>query len=208
MDTITKVCHRCNRELDIQEFYERSYSNSFTSECKSCMKARSKAQHVTNEDYQVPVVESEKMAITYLATHGIPALPGKTIRHSYVDLIAFGCIGIEVKYSRLEDIRGVVKFQFDTTPAQQKKGFRASVVLLICDYESERTFHFFDAKDPVFYMKGRLKTGFTFTPGAYEPLKHGENRVVMVQGMMDNAQDKVQLIYDKLDEYCRTLKGE
>lgn len=202
METISKLCRRCNTPLPLSEFYKRPNSNSYTSECKTCMKSRSKAQHLTNEDYQVPVVESEKMAIEYLHSNGIPALPGKTIRMSFVDVIAFGCIGVEVKYSPLVD----GKFIFKTTPSQQKHGFRADVVMLICDYGDRKTFHLFPAKHPVFYMGERLKTGFTFTPGAYEPLKHGENRVVMVQGMMDWAQDDLRQIYTAFRVYRKALK--
>jgi hypothetical protein len=206
MSTVTKVCRRCNRALDIQDFYKVSQTNYSLSECKSCMKERSKARRVTNEDYQVSVVESERLAIEYLAVNGIPALPGKALRKSFVDVIVFGCVGIEVKFAKLEDVYGTPKFNFKTTPSQQKFGFRADVVCLICDYDNRTTFHFFPAKHPVFYMKGRLKTGLTFTPGAYEALKHGENRVVMVQGMMDEAQDRIELIYGALQQHVAMLK--
>jgi hypothetical protein len=208
MDTVSRICCTCKVDKSISEFYRRS-DRYVCGECKSCMKLRSKRQTAqVNKDYQVPFVESEKMAIEYLNSKGIPALPGKTIRHSFVDIIAFGCIGVEVKYSKRDVDRRFGKFYFATTPSQQKNGFRAHVVMLICDYEPQRTYHIFDVKYPAFYIGGRLKTGFTFTPGAYEALKHGETRVVMVQGMMDEAQDNVQLIYDKLSEYCKALKGK
>ena len=205
--TLTKVCRDCKIEKPVSEFYKPKLGNYYLSYCKACSKQRVNNKNRNNEDYQVPYVESEKMAIEYLESCGIPTLPGKALRKSHVDAIAFGCVGIEVKYSLLSNDRGVEKYMFKTTPLQQQRGFLGSIVCLICDSGTERTFHFFDAKNPVFYMDDRLKTGFTFTPGAYEPLKFGETRVVMVQGMMDEAKDAVYLIYRALDAYCNTLSG-
>lgn len=194
MNTVSKICCRCNTLKPLSDFYPRSYSNGVMSECKECMKLRSK--NIKDRNYFMPRVATEICAIDYLKKNAIPALPGKALRFSHVDVVAFGCVKIEVKYAKCEFKRGVQKFTFNATPAQQKYGFRAHIVMLICDYGEKKTYHFFKSSDPVFYIKGRLKTGFTFTPGNYEALKHANNRVVMVQSMMDAAQDNIQLIYD------------
>lgn len=207
MDTLSKVCRRCNVEKPLTEFYKRPNSDSPTSECKSCMSSRSKsAPHQNNKDYLVPRAATETLVINYLHSKGIPALPGKALRHSHVDIIAFGCVDIEVKYSKLKWRKNVQQFMFNATYAQQNGGFRAQIVLLVCDYGDKNTFHLFDVTDPVFFIHGRVKIGMTFTPGNYEALKHGNNRVVMVQGMMDESQDKLSLIYEKLGEYCALIK--
>lgn len=156
----------------------------------------------------MPRASTEIAAIEYLTSKGIPAVPGKALRHSHVDIIAFGCIEIEVKYARLKYQRGVEKFAFVATPAQQERGFKAQIVMLICDYQDGMMgYHFFDATHPVFYIKGRMKSGFTFTPGCYEAKKHGSNRLVLVQGMMDDAQDNVGLIYEQLKNISQQLKA-
>lgn len=207
MDTLSKICTRCKIEKPLTEFYKRKNIDSYNSECKSCMSERSKNQGATNnKDYLVPRAATETLAINYLHSKGIPALPGKALRHSHVDVIAFGCVEIEVKYSKLKWRRGVSQFAFNATYAQQVGGFRAQLVMLVCDYEDHKTFHLFKATDPVFFIHGRVKIGMTFTPGNYEPLKHGNNRVVMVQGMMNQAQDNLRLIYEQLKIISQNLK--
>ena len=208
MDTLSKICRACKEPLPLSDFYKRKNSDSYVSECKACMKLRSKNQSNTGKDYLVPRATTEITAIDYLKSKGIPAVPGKALHHSHVDVVAFGCVEIEVKYASLKFQRSIEKFCFSASPSQQENGFRAQVVMLICDYKNGMmSYHFFDAKHPVFYMKGRMKTGFTFTPGMYEAKKHGSNRLVMVQGMMDEAQDNVALIYEQLKLTSQALKG-
>jgi len=152
------------------------------------MRQRNKAAGVISP-YE-PRALTEQLAIERLLDVGIYAAPGKAVRLAHVDIVAWGCVWIEVKYARYEFKRGVQKFTFNTTPKQQQCGFLADLVMLICDYGDELTYHLFEAQHPVFYMQERIKSGFTFTPGAMEAKKHGDNRVVMTQPMMDEAQDR------------------
>lgn len=52
----------------------------------------------------------------------------------------------------------------------------------------------------------RLKVGWQFTVGAMEARKHGNNRVVMTQPLMDAAQDAFWLIEQRLSEIKEQLK--
>lgn len=202
MDTLTKVCCGCKLDKPLSEFYIRSGTTDptepghYVSECKSCMKVRSKNNGTLNP-YE-PRVLTEQLAIARLLDVGIFALPGKAIAASDVDVVAWGCVWIEVKYARYQFERGVRKFKFNTTPKQQQRGFLADLVMLICDYGDDLTYHLFEANHPVFYMGDRVKSGFTFTPGALEAKKHGDNRVVMTQPLMDEAQDR----WDKIGQYA------
>lgn len=149
-----------------------------------------------------PRAPTEIIAIAYLEKNGIPCFPGKTLAQSYVDVIAFGCVLIEVKYSRLK----MGRFHFVTTPRQMRKGFSGELVLLVCDYGDRHTFHFFDPRHPVFWMKGRVKSSFDFTPGAMEAKKHGNNRVVMTQPLMDDAENRIDMIDDALRSHQTRLR--
>lgn len=141
-------------------------------------------------------------AIEYLQSKAIPVFWGGLLHKSCVDVVAYGCIGIDVKFARLELDRGVHKFTFKFAPSQQVRGLYSQVVMLICDWPDNRlTFHLFDTSDPVFYMRERLKSGLTYTPGAIEAKKHGNNRVVMMQSMMDSARDNIELIEQYLAQY-------
>lgn len=212
MITLTKVCNRCKSEKSVSEFYIRSGCDNptevghYSSECKDCMKQRTKGQkHLPPTE---PRAVTEILALEYLKNRGIPALPGKAVSFSHVDVVAFGCVEIEVKFSRLQFNKGVHRFRFAATPNQSRHGFRGSIVMLICEYPSGRyTYHLFDARHPVFYIHGRVKIAFLFTPGATEALKHGDNRVVMTQPLMDAHQDNIALVWKKLKSYSEQLKA-
>lgn len=207
MDILSKVCSGCKKTLPISEFYKRSNQtdtlnpSQYAGECKSCVKARNHDPKPIAK--QVPYALSEQWGIKYLHSKGIPALPGKALSFAWVDVIAFGCVRVEVKYSTL--LEGE-HFKFTLTPGQKKRGLLGDVVMLVCDYGTRATFHLFLPSFPAFYINDKLKTGFHFTPGALKARKFGATRVVMTQPMMDSAQDNVRLIHDQLNKYCNDLK--
>jgi hypothetical protein len=207
-----KLCVRCNKSKSFDKFYVRSGINNptepghYNSECKECLKERSRitGHRVRTE----PVVEAERMAIEYLTRHGIAALPGKAVAAVDVDVVCWGHVWIEVKYSGMKHRGRQEQFVFTATPKQRTHGFRAHLVMLICEWPDNRhSYHLFDAHDPVFYMGDRVKSGFTYTPGNTEAKKHGDNRVVMVDPLMIRACDRVGLIWAKMKEISEELKG-
>lgn len=205
----SKICNACGVEKPFSEFYARleyrDPSNPPTlpghtiSHCVSCMKDHSSERlHRT-----VPRTVTEQLAIQYLSSWGIYAAPGKSVYAADVDVVAWGCVWIEVKYALLK--KG--KFTFSTTPKQQKKGFRGHIVMLICDWGNNvRTYHLFDVDHAVFYIEDRVKTGWVVTPGQMVQLKHEATRVVMLQPMMDEAKDNLQLIGGTLEQIREALK--
>lgn len=199
MDTLAKLCAKCKQEKKLDDFYPRSgvdepyLPGHFTSECKQCMKDRNKTADKLSP-YE-PRVFTEKVAIEKLRTLNTHAIPGKAVAAADVDVVCWGCVWVEVKYAKLEFERGAYKFKFTASPKQSKRGFLADLVMLVCEYPGERlTYHLFEATDDVFYIHGRVKTGWTFTPGAHTALKHGNNRTVLTQPLMDAAEERWELI--------------
>lgn len=213
MITVSKPCTSCKVDKPFSEYYIRSGVNNptepghYNSECKACMLERSK--RIQKLPATMPRAFTEKLAIEYLTSQGIGCLPGKAVKAAHVDIAAWGHVWIEVKYARLQRHRGAKMFKFNSTPSQKRRGFLAHIVLLICEYPDERrTFHLFPADHPVFEIDGRTKTGFTFRPGATHALKHGNNRVVMTQPIMDEAQDRIDLIWKTLLELSENFKKQ
>lgn len=205
------ACIHAGDEQPVSNFYVRSgYKDNpmlpghYNSECKDCLKARNGS--VRNLPLEESRVASENLAIKHLKSFGIWAQTGKDSGAPDVDLTAWGVVWIEVKHARLEPHGGVEEFTFMTTPKQQKRGLLADIVMLICEWSPENyTYHLFRSTDPVFYIEGRVKTGFTFRPGRTHALKHGLNRVVMTTGMMDQAQNNWELIDAVRLEHAETL---
>lgn len=197
--TVTKPCVSCKQEKSFSAFYTRSGVENptepghYLSECIACMKARGRNQK--HLDPFVPRAASEKLAMAYLWERGYPCFPGKVVQAADVDVVVFGHVWLEVKYARLKYHGNRYAYMFNATPKQQRRGFLAHVVLLMCEHpQTGVSYHLFDAKDPVFYIGDRVKAGVEFVPGKLEAVKHGANRVVMTQGMMDAARDRLHLI--------------
>lgn len=213
MLTLTKVCRRCNTEKPFDDFYVRSgtespeHAGQYLTECKACMQERSKLSGTRNR--KLSLVKSENLAIEWFKKQGIYAEPGKASYNADVDVVCFGCVWIEVKAAKLEHSGHGEIFTFTTTPRQQKRGFLAHIVMLICEWpNSEPTYHLFHSSDDVFYMQDRVKVGWTYRVGADKALKHGNNRTVMIQPMMDRAQGNYQMVWDYLKQISKDLRLE
>lgn len=197
-----KRCNgKCGKIKPYSEFYVRSgygtkerpalLPGHFTTECIECMRERGKK--LRPKEPWISLVESENIAIEALMSHGIGAVTGKSANAPDFDVIAWGWIGIEVKYARLITTRGKSQqFTFHTTLKQRDRGLLAHVVMLICEYPGgHRTYHLFDAKAPYFYTKTHaLKTGFTFTPDNLRKSKAGRaGHYALTQQVMDAHKD-------------------
>lgn len=205
--SLAKYCPDCKQTKDVRDFYVRSgithptEAGHYTTQCKVCHR---KAVHTRKPiPRDVPGTPSECLAIDYLNAKGYLSVPGKAVWATDVDVVVFGHVWMEVKYAKLKRERLVWEFHFTMTPKQVRRGFLAHVVLLVCEYQDgERTFHLFDARDPVFYKDDRLKNGMNFVPGREMARKHGGNRTVMTQRMMDAARDDV----GQIDRALRRLR--
>lgn len=217
MTTLTKFCNGCKQDKPVEDFYKRKNSDSYSSECKDCMKARSKARNPSTEDVYLPRVQSEIDAIAYLRGKGIAVAPGKAFRVPWVppftDLVAWGCVYIEVKYSALYTYHERSYFKFLASPKQIESGYTAHVVLLMCGYTRRTTYHLFSPNDPVFYIQKdgepepRLKRMLSYYPGTTEQSRTKTDRVVMTDAMMDAAQDNIALIWETMAAISRELMG-
>lgn len=202
----SKECNGCHRVKHYTAFYVRSgYGTSknpaimdghFVTECKACMKVRASKQ-VRCAPWE-STVRSEELAITVLMKQGFWATTGKATQAPDVD-VCVGPVWVEVKHAKLDDMRSTPRFSFVATPAQQKRGYLAHVIMLICEYPDGRiTYHLFDWDAPFFYFEDmRPKSGYTFTPGKLEASKQGRgNEYQLTQPVMDAAEDDWQLVHD------------
>jgi hypothetical protein len=202
MDTISKVCAKCKTDKPLSEYYFRNGNPH--SYCKTCIKDTANGHRPISQ--QIPKDQSEIAAIEYLRAKGIPSLPGKSLKYSWVDVVAFGCIRIEVKSSKLFTDSNYPYFKWSVSSTQLERGVLADLIMLMCRYEDKTTFHMFKPDCPAFWINGQRKTGFAYRLGAIETKKHIKGRVIMTENMMDESQDKLKLIYEELDQYVNRIK--
>lgn len=156
--------------------------------------------------FSIPApIKGEQMALDQLRKQGIVAFGGKHIHieeTNHVDIVAWGCVYIEVKHAKL--IKG--SFVFRSTQNQIKDGFKAHIVILICEYEDHVTYHYFRADHEAFRINGKIKSSFVFTPGQLEQVKHKETRVKLVQPIMDEHENRWDLVWKMLLKHSEQLK--
>lgn len=207
-----KLPQLCSSDPLTSKFYVRSGIEAptepghYNSQCKTCIKRHNKeAKHLPPDE---PRTETEKLAISFFTQHGIFALPGKAFAVAHCDILCWGCIKVEVKHARLAYHRRLKTFVFHATPKQVERGYIADLVLLVCDHTPQyRTFHLFRADDPVFSLNGHIKRGLMFRPGATEALRVIDGNTVMLQAMMDEAQDNLSRLWDVFTAKNAALKA-
>lgn len=194
-----KLCPDCNQLLPSSEFYIRGggYLNTY---CKECSKERTRLRTAsTVDDPHHSFITSESDVITALNRRGIPALPAKALSHRYGDVIAWGCVPIEVKSSRYIN----EQFSWGFTPRQRKSGVRGMIIILVCYWDDKPPdFHLFDAKNPWFYQNGNLKSGV-----GYKPVRSAAGRRrVLADGEFEASHNAWHLLEEKYNLVVSCLR--
>jgi len=202
----TKVCSKGTRcihpdgpELPATDeyfYHSRNTPSGFHSYCKECMKAENKRySSKAGNKKDSPTNYGEGLVIAKLREHGIYAEKGAGGHHKYVDVVAWGCVRIEVKSARLNG-----NGRFDFTIGRRANSFHAhDLIVLVCMHpDNTTTFHVFKPEHPVFYRpRGRLKRGVAYIPDA----KNRKGRrfgMPLTDELMAEHQDRWDLI-----EECR-----
>lgn len=180
-----KECGTCKQEKHVDEFYKRHNGNPL-GDCKECHKARSRNQIAAPR--QVAVNFSEQLVIERLSRIGIPTLPGKTLGYKWADVVSWGCVLIECKYS--SDKGGW--YQWGFSPIQREQGIRAHLIILCSEQDGQTDYYVFDANDPVFTKRsGKRKTAVIYIANA----KHRKNKEdVLTKEIMTRHKDAWSLI--------------
>lgn len=197
-----KVCLGCKIPLDESEFYTRSGRPDLVlSYCKNCMKKRSKDQ--VRLPAGVSSVPTETAVMIALAAEGVPSCPGRDLSRKYVDVVAWGCVNLEIK-SSIPDERGY--FTFALTERQKQNGVRGDLIVLTCVYPALYSFHVFPTNHAIFFNDDERKQYIVY---ASEPLTHrktthnGKLIVHLTPELMQQHQDAWGLI-----ENVRLAKSE
>lgn len=191
------VCLNCGKNTTLDDYYKHADGKPSYKVCKECVKSQRVTDRANGQKFSfgVPAHATEQAVIDMLKREGIPAAPGKMMRHSLVDVIAWGCVLIECKSSVMDGGRG---FLFGFSPRQRLDGVRAHLTILRCDYgDNDVTYHLFRSDDPVFYKQdGKRKRGVHYQPYA----KHRKDKgyAVLTKEIMDAHENQWGMV-----EQCR-----
>lgn len=154
----TQVCKNCHVEKPVSEYYIRKFrkGDAPSKTCKKCSLEIKKSKYkdaYSKDDVINSARVDEKQLIAHLATHGIFAVSGASSHFTYVDVVAWGCIPIELKKSVR---RKLGQFTFTFSTMQQRRGLADGLIVLAFDYSTHIDYHVFRSTDPIFYKNGRL----------------------------------------------------
>lgn len=192
-----RTCRRCGRAQPLAEFYKRrSASDGYENYCKSCKREK------WGDRRSFPKGKAsnlgEKQVISRLKNYGIYAAPGKASVWKWADVVAWGCVRIEVKTSAPHDGR----FLFGNRSRVHKLEDN-HLVVLVCRYPDTPSYHVFRADDPVFFRDGEAKQGFQYNPdSSYIP---DDPRGWLTREIMSAAKDRWILINDIRSEIMADL---
>lgn len=205
-----KACRTCGEEKIITDFYRSPGArDGYASECKECTKERGRVNRVRlgRKKHRSPLSgrSSEQHVIDKMRSEGIYAVSGSATEYSWGDVVAWGCVVIEVKTAYFNGY----SYQFGFTPTQFKRGIQADFVLLVCNVPQDDTitYHLFPAQHPVFYRSGRLKRGFGYTPGA-KPKPPGDIVLSLNDQLMQQYENAWHLIEARRLEIQQALIEE
>lgn len=205
----TKVCRKCGLEKSIDEFYKRSGANGTQSYCIACYNARAATQ--IRAPKNIAGEQSERDVVSVLLSNGIYATGGKASAFKYIDVVAWGCVRIEVKSSTLRsnNYPDDLAYTFGFTANQQKRGIDADLVVLVClgKTNTQNTYHIFPSNHPVFYKYGRLKSAVVYSTIKKRPYMRVRGGIAMSHTLMHQHQDAWHLIEEKRFEISQRLRS-
>jgi hypothetical protein len=152
LHSTTKTCRTCGKKKFVSEFYQHTNGKPH-SDCLVCYQTRRSSYRPKPRDQASH--SHEQLAIDRAKLFGIYAAPGKCSEWRWVDVIAWGCVKIEVKYSAASQ-----HFQFNIG----EKFTKSDIAVLIFDYGHKKTYHVFLTTNEIFYTKNGIKKSFACYP--------------------------------------------
>lgn len=210
-DTPKKLCTKCKIEKGIDEFYKHSSAaDGHMNICVECYKQQQKDRR-KRPDYhkkskREAQTETEGQVISRFFREGIFATPGKSSQWHWIDIVAWGCVKIEVKSSVFTPSAG---YQFMFTPKQIKQNFQSDIVCLLCIKDGETSYHLFPSDHQVFFKpSGERKRGIGYNPG-YGSTKHYKRfGLSLSDGLMEFHRDNWALIETVRNRIQMEIKNE
>jgi hypothetical protein len=190
--------HPDGPRLPLSEFYE--HYDGYHNMCKACFKEYIKQYQ--NKPRQKAGNSIEGLVIWKLRSTGVYAAPGKCSEYRWVDVVARGCVRIEVKGSSRHR-NG--HYQWFIGPKKAREDERSDFVVLVM-LDDAPSFFVFPSEHPAFYHQGGIpKRGVRYTPSANVYKASG---VSLNDDLMEAHRDRFDLIDAKSQEIERALMDQ
>lgn len=183
-----KLCKKCGEKKPLTDFYTHpGMKDGYLNTCKPCKNIQQKQYPPLPKEISGNL--GEQLAVDRMRSLGLFAMTGKMSRWAWQDVIVWGCVRVECKWSPVSS-EGDYIFKFDS---QARRGMNSHVIVLICDDGMNRSFHVFPSNHPIFFGKdGQRKKGVQYKPFAKHRKLNGAH--TMTPDLMIGHKDNWQLI--------------
>lgn len=199
---IPTVCVICNQPKTPEELVQRPNHDGTTyywNRCKACYdpirKSRENVRN-TKDEMTLGGLPEERALIKSLSQRGIFVTNGRSSQFSNVDLVAWGCVPIELKTAAMMKT-GHYIFKF--SPKQCKHGLHDGLVAL--RFAGDISYFVFRSDNLMFYEHGELRHSISFVGNP--PTRFNVDPLEMIE-----ARDNWQLIETKRLEIINRLSFE
>lgn len=193
---ITRACKKCGVIKPLTDFPKHpTCKDGRMWTCGECHRDLKENPVFKNDNGRIGW-EQEKAVYDILRSIGVYAQPGINTLWGRVDVVAWGCVRIEVKATRVKNER--YSFNFSN---QLRKGKIAADLVVLCAVGLEQTsYHVFRADEPYFYQAdGTIKSAVCYVPDRKVKLRRDWHFPLTFEIMQD-ARDAWYLV-----EECRQL---
>jgi hypothetical protein len=191
-----KFCIRCEINKPIAEFYRKHTTRDGLSPyCRVCqLAALEKSKQASRERKERSNIRPyEQLAIDKLNNEGVHATSGAYHKGmAWVDIVVFGCIKIETR--ACIPANGAYKWHIGASHSRQIRLHNNHFLLLVA-LEDQPRFFVFSPIHPVFYSRGKLKTGIVYNPD----VNQRKVRNSLTSEMMQYHEDKWDWINELFD---------
>lgn len=202
-----KCIHPSGPILPLDQFYKHPGTiDKREPRCKACKRVQQKQyrQSYTRTDRTEGAHIGETLALKLMSSIGVYAVPARLSVHKFVDIIAWGCVKIEVKTSTVE-ADGRCQFNF-TSQTYAGNDLHGDLTLLIPVKPdgSAVSYHLFPSDHPVFFKAdGKRKRGVQYIPNPKKSRHAGGIR--LTKDLMQSYQNAWHLLEAERLRYAHAV---
>lgn len=193
----TKICTACGVEKSLASYYRWHSNNKYMPYCKKCHQKRTKRETPIPAD--TCGVAHQNDLIHILRGMGIYASPGKSSEYAHADVVAWGCVRIEVKLGEACEQSNPHIWKFRFTRKQANGGMVADLIAFMCPdgYNTGGyTCYLIEPTCAEFYRDGKFKPALTVNIGTHRKFRR-DGRQSLSPQLLNSHRDNWQVIEQK-----------
>lgn len=203
---MNQICKVCKIEKDLHnDFYASTNRTGYDTTCKVCRLAQQAMRDKAKKNHPPKHNLHEQDFIQACYERGIYAVQATTTKnHKFCDVVAWGCVRIEVKYPDIINDGNMYHWRF--TVNQAHKRLPVDLIVLVTECFGQTHYHIFDPLDPVFFNPDQTRKRCLSYIVEREKGYRTEYGVIMTTALLTYYQDAFSKIEDVRLEKSRQLK--